>query len=107
MARGADHSERVPEPHPDLLVRPVDVVDDQERLRGIAREAEVPLRSATERLFRDERFLDERAVLAKYLQPIVRAIAHVDETVARDAHRVDDAELRRWRAGWIVLTRLV
>src|SRR5262249_60543263 len=80
----------------DLLVRAVD--HDGEPLRGVGREADVPYRSAAEGLLRDERFLDERSVGLEDLQPVVRAIADVDEPVVRNPDGVDDAELRRRRA---------
>jgi hypothetical protein len=52
-------------------------------------------------------FFDERAVLAKYLEAIVGAVAHVHQAIVRDAHGVNNPKLRRWRTIGIVLTGLV
>ena len=104
-AEGAHHLQRFAIEDVDLLIRTVG--HDEERLIRIDREADVPDRSAAERLLRDEGFLHERPVLAEHLHAIVRAIADVDESVARDPHRVHDAKLRRRRAVRIVLARSV
>src|SRR5688572_33230121 len=105
MSERADDFERVAPQNPDLLIGAV--VDDEKVLRRIDGKREIPYRTAAKRALRDERFLDERAVLAEDLEAIVRAIADVHQSVVCDAYRMHDAELRRRRAIRIVLAGLV
>ena len=74
----------------DLEVEPVSgsiversrpVVDEQECLLRVGGEADVPDRSAAERVLRDHDLTNEAAVFREHLQAVVRSIAHVDEPV--------------------------
>src|SRR5437762_1079325 len=70
-AERADHCERLPIEHVDLLVGAVG--HDQELLLRVGREADVPHRSAAERLLRNEDFTHEGSVLVEDLDAIVGA----------------------------------
>jgi len=76
-----DDSQRAAFENVDLLVGAID--DEREPLIRIGREADVPHRSAAEGLLRDEGLPDERAFLRENLQPVVRPVAHIDQTIAR------------------------
>src|SRR5688572_23355202 len=65
-AKGADDLERLSIEDIDELVRAV--VDEQKRLARIAGEPDVPHRTASERLLRDNLFTHERAVFSEHLQ---------------------------------------
>ena len=89
-----------------LAVHAVDHVD--EFLLRVGREHEVVDRAGAARVLLEDVLGDERAVLPENLQPVVGAVADVDEAVLGDAdamHRV--AELLRGRLGRIVGRRLV
>ena len=74
------------EQHPHLVVLAVRGV--QMRLRGIGREVEIPGRAGAARLRRHDELTHEGAVLAEDLDAVVRAVAHVEQPVAREAHAV-------------------
>src|SRR5437870_10377377 len=78
-AEFTDHPQRLPLEDVDALIRAVG--NDEKRLPRIGREADVPDRPAAEGLTGDHDLADERAILPKNLNAIVRAIADVDEAV--------------------------
>ena len=57
------------------------VSHEQERLLGIPGERDVPDGAVAARVLRDDEFLHERAVALEHLDPVVGAIAHVDQAV--------------------------
>src|SRR5207247_7754967 len=72
-SEGADDLQRLSIEDVYQLVRPV--VNEQECLLGVGGEADVPHRSASERVLGDHDFAYEAAVLPEHLQAIVRAVA--------------------------------
>src|SRR6267143_6746337 len=104
-AKRADDLQRLAVEDIDLLIGAVG--HDQERLFRIDGKPDVPHRATAERVLRDERFAHERPIFPEDLNPIVRAIAHVNQTIVRNPHGVHDAELRRRRAVRIVLAGFV
>src|SRR4051794_13065419 len=88
--------ERLAHDDAHLLVLPVR--HENETLLGILREGDVPDRARSERVLGEEGLLDEAAVRPEHLQPIVGAVADIDEVVVRAFDAVHGiAELRRWR----------
>ena len=73
--------------HMAAIGHPV-VGDEDEVLRGIFGEHQVPDRAVGERLRLDPELFDERAVFAKNLDAVVDAVAHVDEPVVAQPHAV-------------------
>jgi len=64
-------------------------------LRRVGREHQIVDRSVAARVLLVDVLGDERAVLAKNLQPVVGAVAHIDQPILAEAdavHRI--AELR-------------
>ena len=102
---GAHDLERLPVQHVDELIRAV--VDEQKLLPRVDGKPHIPDRPAAERVLRNHLLANERAVLHEHLQPIVRAVADVDQSVLRDAHGMHDAELGSGRSVRVVLARLV
>ena len=78
-AKLPDDAKRLPIEDVDALIGAVGY--DQKLLLGIDAEPDVPYRAAAERLLGDHDLLHERSILAEDLDPIVGAIAHVDEAV--------------------------
>src|SRR5260370_31759660 len=68
-SEGAHHLEGIALEHMHLLVGAVG--NEQELLTRIDGESDVPHRSAAERVLRHEGLLDERALSAKYLEPVI------------------------------------
>src|SRR5581483_2081844 len=96
-AEGTDEGQRGSLEHVHTLIGAVG--DEYEPLFGIDGEADVPHRAAAECPARDECLAHERAVLPEDLNPVVRPVAHVYQTVFGDLDRMHDPELGRW---WIV-----
>src|SRR5262245_29492012 len=101
VAKARDDLQRLPLDHVDALVHSVG--KEQVLLLGIFREGDVPRRSAAERVFLDELLFDELAFWREHLQPIVHAIADVDQAIDRDVGAVHGVPelLRRRRGGAI------
>jgi hypothetical protein len=100
-AEGTEQLQRISIENIHLLVGSID--HERKLLLRIHRKADVPHRSAAERLFREEGFLNERAILSKDLKAIVGAVADIHEAIMRDLHGVNNTELRWGRTGRIVL----
>ena len=104
-AERIEHFERFAIQHIHLLIR--SVVHERKPLLRIDREADIPYRSATERILGDEGFLYKCAVLSKDLKAIIGAVANVHEAVMRDLNGVNDSKLGRGRTGRIILARFI
>src|SRR5262249_18481489 len=96
----ADDFKRAAPENPHQLVRAVG--NNEERLRRIGRKSDIPGGATAERLFRDEHLVQKRAVLPEDLDAVIGAVADVNEAIAGDPHRMNDAELRRRRSGRII-----
>src|SRR5262249_768736 len=89
-----------------FAVHAVDHVD--EFLVLVGREHEIEDRARAPRHLFVDVFEDESAVLAEYLQAVIRAVTDVDKTVLVDTDTVDGvAKLRGWRAGGIIAGHLL
>src|SRR5215813_11903122 len=97
----ADNLQRFTAKNPNDLI--CSIRNNQKLLCPVGRECDIPYRSASKRLFGDERLSHERSVLLKNLNAIVRPIANIDKSIVRDSHSMHDAELRWWRPGRIIL----
>src|SRR4029079_15421673 len=98
----ADDVERRAIEDPDFLVVAVGDVE----LPLVGREGDVPHRTVAGCGLRDERLLDELAVLLEYLDAVVLAIADVHGPVLRHLHAAHRAELPGRRRARIVRRRL-
>src|SRR5262245_24774858 len=90
-AEARDDFERVAPQDEDLFV--VAVGDVEEALLRVVRERDVPHRSVAESRFRDESLFHEFAVFLKHLDPVILAVADIDQTILRDCGAVHCAKL--------------
>ena len=97
------HFARAPQERPDVLVLAVGV--EEVRLLSVGGQSCVVRGAVAEGVAVSEEFADESPVLLEHLNPVVQAVADVDEAIARHCHTVNRrAELLSERCVGVVRT---
>src|ERR1043165_9512079 len=84
LAKRSDNFHRVPLHDPDFVVGSIRDV----KISLIGGEVEVERCAGPERLWRDQPFLDELAILMKDLHPVAVAVADVEQAIFRESNTV-------------------